>query len=356
MRFIIGDIHLGLIYDDVDRSDDIKTNLEYIKKTIVNKVLECGTYGDEVEIILLGDIFDSPNVSFIHIKWFIDYLNNFYTGLDHKFKFLILKGNHDGEADSKKGTPIQVIESKGLAHVIYNPTRIGDDLFIPYCTQEELNAFKLDFVPKLTFTHCDLEGIIKGVEQKISRGSPVVISKDFQAKCPIMICGHIHEVSSYENKIFIIGSILFTDLSEKNNKCFISTENGTFSTYSIPNRKLLRYDINYQTQEGQSLYNSLVSINNQYIEEMKDSIVTINFIIPYALASQIDLVSFKNLIKSRCYHLRLFTDFVKEKQVRIKELSPNLSDRDIFVKYLESQGINNKELLIQDFEELLKCQ
>lgn len=354
MRYVVGDLHIGIQWDGLDRTEDIFKVLNDIK-TYVHNNADC----DEEEIIWLGDVFDHPNVSHDYVSRFISYLRSFGSfSLGYSVKHIILKGNHDGEPDSRKSSPLKEIEASEAAFVIWEPEIIANELFLPYCSQEKVDSFcrclsNVDV--NAAYTHLNITGATAGIEKEIGRGTEVWIPDSLfcdGSHYPIY-AGHLHQ-PQVQNRVNIVGSVLKTSITEANDiKHFLKIDDEIVTEIPIQNRELKNFDINYSTPSGKELYTTLLD-NSQYQRIDSDDIVSIRMVCPFHLAHEIDQVKFQDLIRKRCYHLRFDFSVIKERQFRMKELDKALSPIETVSAFVEKQGISEKELIIKEISELME--
>ena len=341
MRLIIGDLHIGISWANVDRTEDIFKFLEklYDFYASANNNIEIVK-----EIVWLGDIFDSPTVPHSYIARFIKYLD--------KWKFVnhyILKGNHDGEPDSKRGSPLLEIEASGSATVLWEPTVLPMGLMVPYTTQEKLDAIK-ECCP-LIFTHTDIIGATPGLEKEMSRGSPCVLPEKLMKGRCVVFSGHIHKPQVLNTNILIVGSVLKCDLSEKDdNKIYLrQKEDGKLEVMPISCRSLQKFVVDYSTLDGKTLYNDL-TLGKGIIS---DAIVAIDVICPHSEAHLLDQCKFEDLVRKHCYHLTSKFNILKEKQFRMKELDGKKTDYEVTEAFLDKQGIADKNETLNVVKEIM---
>lgn len=343
MRAIIPDIHLGATYDGCDRTEDIKKILIEIQKVIKNSPVQ--------DVIFLGDIFDSPHVSYSIVSWFITYLK----GFDPKIKIVILKGNHDGEINTRRGSPLQDVEASGLAIVFWEPTVYGNSFYIPYTSQDKLDEFckTLPEGIKYAFTHLDIPGTIPGIEKQIGRGLSYSIPRKVLDYPGIRVfAGHVHKPQTIAH-VDVIGSLIISDISERHDRkhWIILNDDDTITSYPISNRDIISTKLNMSLDSDKLIYqNILQGVHDPYL---KDNIVSLEMIIPHNIAHEIDQSKFKDYLRSKCYHLKEDIKVVKEKQFRMKELDKTLSDEETIRVYLDKQDISDKELILKDIKEIL---
>jgi DNA repair exonuclease SbcCD nuclease subunit len=354
-EFVVGDIHLNASWDGQDRTEDAFDVLYQIKKHIEDTIDEnpSNTYHS---VFWLGDIFDSPNVPHSHIARFIEYLASFKS--DHMVH-RIIKGNHDGDRDSKRGSPLLEIEAAGVADVYWEPKLEFNTCYIPYCSQEVLDKFVATLDPsahiKYMFTHTDLMGITPGTEKMINRGLPCVLPQkliDWPSK-PLIFAGHIHEPYQ-KNNLVVLGSIIKTSISEITPKRIFCSpyENETGYFWSPQSRDVKSFKINYSTEEGKLLYQKLLKNENQML--LSSDIVSVDIVCPHNIAHELDQIKFKDIVSKYCHYLRLTFNVLKEKQFRMKEVDA-LSDVEIVKAVVAKQGISDADVVVKDVVSLMEA-
>ncbi len=354
-EFIIGDLHISANWDGVDRTKDVVGVLEQIRYHIQHVIEEhpSNTYH---WVYWLGDIFDSPNVSHVHIAMFMEYLSSFSSD---KVAHKILKGNHDGDRDSRKGSPLLEIEASGLAEVFWEPTLEYSTAYVPYCSQAVLDKFVESLKPneyiKRILTHTDFIGVTPGTEKQINRGLPCVFPQkliDWPSK-PQIIAGHIHEPSEKDN-VLVLGSIIKTSISEiKPKRIWCHPFEEVKPYFWVPNsRDVKDFSINYSTDEGKKLYQKLLK-NEDNLLQLSD-IISVRMVCPHTLAHEIDQIQFKDTVSKYCHHLRFCFDVQKEKQFRMKELDVVESDIDIVRAWLTKQDVSDKDQILSEIDSLME--
>lgn len=339
-RLIIPDLHIGLIYDGLDRTDDIFE--------LLYKVYE--TEKDELnEIIWLGDIFDHPNISHTYVSDFIKLLNKFYASsfCNH----IILLGNHDGQITTKKGSPLEEIEASGLAQIKWEPSfdEKNNILYLPYTLhKDKLDQFTTIPDNLRTYTHLDIAGTIKGIEMEIGKGINSLLPEYIIKKSNKIYAGHIHKAQKINN-IHVVGSLLKVNISESNNlNHYVREINDKPEAVFLKQRKLLHFDLDI-TEEGQ--YNKLESIKTS---DIQDSILSIKAFCNHNIVHKYDFKQFESDLRKKVKHLRFKLDVIKEKKLRMKELDSKQSDFDIINKYLQIQGITDKEIISNMTKEIIQ--
>lgn len=336
---IIPDLHIGLTWDGLDRTEDIFTILEDIKDEVM----------PSEPLVFLGDIFDSTNVSHSHVARFINYL----AKLRQKFatKIYILAGNHDGQPSHKKGSPLEEVESSRFAEIVWIPKFIpGVGFFIPH-TYDELKESDVPLGCDV-FTHVDIPGAIPGMEVKIGRGLPTSIPEWLPRKAARVFAGHIHKPQQLGN-IYIVGSLILTDLSEVGEqKRIIRTVPNELAYCTIPvaNRSLLSLDAVY----GTSTYEKAMAALLEELDDTINPIVSVKIMCPHSKAHEVDWIKQEDIIRSKCYYLRWNFNIVKEKELRAKDIDLTKTDGEIIKEYIEKQKLPDQTEVLKCFEEILQ--
>lgn len=348
IEFIIGDIHLENNWDGVDRTEDTFELLKSIRNT-VREYREQNKITDLIHIIWLGDIFESANVSHRVVARFIDYLRTFHENDEHK----IMKGNHDGEPKTRKGSPLLEVEvSSDNVEVIWEPLVLGNHLFLPYCTNEEMDKIKDKCINiKHCYCHLDIIGATPGTEQGLSHGLPCLLPDYVINNSKQIWAGHIH-TPQIINNICVVGSIIKTSISEVGQKrIYRIDDNDQVETIYLNSRNLVNYDVNFKDQIGKDVYAAMLADPARFFKP--EDIVSIRMECPHTEAHLIDQFKLQDKLRKACYHLRFDLKVLKEKQVRMKELDVNLTDTQIVSKCLENQGVSNKDLIVAEISKLI---
>lgn len=335
---IVGDLHIGKQWSGKDRSEDIFEILSYVLEDVNTEV---SIRNEQVGLLFLGDIFDSPNVSHHYVARFINLLGT----LKNLVCTSILVGNHDGNCQTSRGSPLQTIEEAFPSiGVIWEPRYEDGILYLPYTTQDVINKY-LDSLGdtkfNYCFTHLDIAGLTPGTEKDNSKGLPCMMPDRVKEICNKIFAGHIHTPQTLDN-ITVVGSIIQTDISEVGQqkyyvKLYDSSKAVTGIEYTpINSREIKSYNIKYP--DDKNLYDELLSSKGIN----KTDIVSIKLICPHNLAHEVDQFKFQDEVRKACWHLRFDFIVLKEKQFRMKDLDNTLSDIEILTKYLDSQNITDK--------------
>ncbi len=241
----VSDIHLGLVSDLVDRTQE---TIRVIKKDVAIRANKLVDKGHNVDIVFGGDIFHKNTPSESNIASFIQIINMFS---EFKCNLYIMSGNHDSVSDKKRLSCLSFI--KKLSEM-YNYVFLIDDIkaikykttdagkfvlvFLPHINNAHLEKYKeykttQDYinkrteklyaklgngVPTIVFTHLDIKGAIAGDEANLLMKSTVSLPECIVANedckiLPTIVSGHIH-LASIQKNINIIGSPIYTDFSD----------------------------------------------------------------------------------------------------------------------------------------------
>lgn len=264
------DIHLGLVTNDINRTEEIvRVSLDAVRHAIKLK-----KSGDDVIIVIGGDIFDHNNPSEYLIGQFIRILN---LAIKYKIKTYVLYGNHDAVSDTKRKGCLDFIKKlKGD----YGLVELVDDIkcvewftadygkvfltFLPHISKARLKDTKhksvqdyIDFNAEkvldkvgqgwhhLAFSHLNVKGIIPGSEENLLKKSEIYLPDSFMEGnqrighiAPWIIQGHIHTRQKIDN-VRVVGSPLFVDFGEKEKKKY-------FAVIELPDQLGTEWKIRYK--------------------------------------------------------------------------------------------------------------
>lgn len=235
----ISDTHLGLMTDEIDRTEEILGVMIRAAKRAVKIKADAFVFG--------GDIFNDNTPSEKLIALFIRVLNILHAA---GIKTFVMVGNHDAIADAerrsclsflrkmKKGYPLVELVDE-IKTMKFCDAEVGDIwfTFLPhitkamigpkYSTVQQYVDFKareiLKTVPKdaqhFCFSHLNVPGAHPGSEDSMLKKVEVMIPDCFITtklgqNRPEIIQGHIHTRQTIGN-IHIIGSPMFANFGEK---------------------------------------------------------------------------------------------------------------------------------------------
>lgn len=336
-KLVIGDLHLNATWDGLDRTQDI---FDVLYKQILPTII-----GQDIkEVIWLGDIFHT-NPSHTVISDFIDFLKR----IDF-VKHVILKGNHDGEPSSSKGSALEIIESTGLARIVWEPEIKDNDVYLPYCSQKVADEFTFQLPESwnFSFTHVDIPGAVPGSEVQVSRGAPCLLPEKIIKGSKQIIAGHLHSPQILGN-INILGSITRTSMTEQNDtKRVMILYPSTQAFIFINDREMEAVAITVHAKtdiEYIKNYANNISFPNK--------IVSMKIICPSNLAHELDFNEIQDTIRKKCYYLKFESLIHKEKQLRMPSLEATKPLYEIIVDYVKNQGISDGDLILSDIKEYI---
>lgn len=342
MRLVIGDLHLGLSWDGLDRTGDILYVLNEIYKRYEN-------YQNIEDIIWLGDIFDSPNPSHRVITDFIRLLKRFNSVI--KGNHIILKGNHDGDPSGYKGSPLLEVAECANVKVIFEPTIIGNDLYAPYIYETSiLDQYKDKF--HTCFSHLNIDGMVPGMEMELARHYVPTLPLSLIKRCGRVFGGHIHTPQIKDN-VCIVGSLLkFCTAEAQDHKGIVEISEEAMTFVPISSRELVRFDFNVVEFKDLEPISALLS--GLHDKQIQNAIVSVHIICSAALAHKIDLLELKNYLTSRCFYVRMSMNLLKDKQLRLEIKQTASSDADIVKSFLDKQGIANKQEILDAANKIME--
>jgi DNA repair exonuclease SbcCD nuclease subunit len=251
MKIVFGsDFHLGLKTFELDRTSEIISLLFQI----VRHAAKLKEYGEEVILILGGDIFNTNVPSEAHITQFIRVMNMIKK---YDLKTFVMVGNHDAVADPNRLSCLNFIkETKpgyNNIHLIEDikfmkiPMEIGELnlVFLPHISRATLHNKIVEKklkpetttqeyiegkcarilkkagggVPIYAFSHLNVHGAHGGSEENLLKKSEVFLPKCMTTDValgtciPTIIQAHIHSREKIGN-INIVGSQLYCGFGE----------------------------------------------------------------------------------------------------------------------------------------------
>lgn len=386
------DIHLGLVTNDINRTEEIvKVSLDAVKHAIKLKKA-----GDDVTIVIGGDIFDHNNPSEYLIGQFIRILN---LAVKYKIQTYVLYGNHDAVSDTKrKGCLDFVKKLKGD----YSLVTLIDDItcikwftadygyvfltFLPHISKARLKDTKFKTVQEyidakaekvwgkvgqayhqLIFSHLNVKGIIPGSEENLLKKSEIYLPDSFIEGnqgmgqiAPMIIQGHIHTRQKTDN-VHVIGSPIFVDFGEKEkNKYFAVIELpdliGTQWKVRYKRTDCLPFiELNFDYTDGNDPSKELKT--KKMMKQIKGAVVKVNIIYDENSPS-VDWEQIrKELSKSAHYVKPILPKFVRARTVRNEKQSVNLLPGDAVKLWLKSnkpKGWKRKFKLAEKYIEELE--
>jgi len=356
----IGDPHIGLVWDGLDRTEEVFT----ILKNIIKKVPK-----DITDFFFAGDIFDNSHPFAKHIAQFMGILGEILEG-DSSRNVYIIGGNHDGNLESVKGLalePLSHVHNRdgGQCFIYTEPTierpssfesRNGV-LMLPYSrTQKEVTIPDVwDSV--IGFSHLDIQDAVVGVERFFTKPIPSMLSNSIinNPKVKRIFSGHIHTPQTVGDKIIILGSLLQTDLTEANDKKrFIIYDNKTDEVESIElqneefgGSRLKRISFDFVKETPGSGANDFML--NEITKEVKlNDILSIDVRIAEEDLYKIDIGKVESVVAGKVRHLRRIVPIiVKNREVRLPTLNLAVGKQESVKSFVEAYCKEDKELILQ---------
>ena len=365
------DIHLGLVTNDINRTEEIvRVSLDAVRHAIKLKKA-----GDDVMIVIGGDIFDHNNPSEYLIGQFIRILN---LAVKYKIQTYVLYGNHDAVSDTKRKGCLDFIKKlKGD----YSCVQLIDDItciqwftadyghvfltFLPHISKARLKDTKFKTVQEyidakakkiwekvgqgchqLVFSHLNVKGIIPGSEENLLKKSEIYLPDSFiegnQAIghiAPMIIQNHIHTRQVIDN-VYVTGSQIYIDFGEKEKKKYFAVielldQLGTQWKVRYKKTDCLPFvELNFDYTNGNDPSKKLKT--KKMMKQAKGAVVKVNVIYDENSPS-VDWEQIrKELSKSAHYVKPIIPKFVRARTVRNEKQSVNLSPVDAVKLWLAS--------------------
>lgn len=280
---IVGDLHLSLHFGSIDKSELIINRLTSILSKQVSK--QC--------IVLLGDVFDLPNPSPFHLRYFSKLIPYFKNN-----QVRIIMGNHDVARSSNN---FSLMPFKGLfknIDIIDKAKRIEGKkynyVFLPYY----YNDSDLELIDKksIVFSHRDTDFNIDERFNKL----PYVLNFN----------GHIHTPNINDENPFSyinVGSVVKYNMSEKDDdKYIISFDDDTleYEWINIETEKMFNVIADYTKNKLiiNDRFYRLSKINYEKISYIKGSYIDFCLRIPNANdAKNSKVVKLTDFVNENCY-------------------------------------------------------
>lgn len=170
---------------------------------------------------------------------------------------LYLLGNHEMKsADSSKHS-LSILDNYKNITVIDEPMKYNDEIsFLPYrdhYTKSEMLKYK----NKILFTHLDYIDMLYNSGKKVENGSSM---DDIKESSELVINGHIHSYSKYNNTIYNIGSMVGHNFSDSYTKLpgVVILDTDSLSLEFIPNPVTVLY---YKFNKVESLKDLVSNIS-----------------------------------------------------------------------------------------------
>ena len=322
------DFHLGLVTDDLDRTDEIMSVMRYIFKYAVKEKCQF--------VALPGDIFHTNSPTDHQIGLFISALNILRK---KSIRVFIIPGNHEAKhkgrsclsflKELKDGYPnvhlfediktVKMWDSKANNGAIYFT-------FIPYLYKTHIDQEKYksvqDYINKrceqihnkipiyakhFVFSHLLMEGTIVGTENTMLKRAnlfvpEVLMTKNHLGVLPVIINGHQHTRNRIGN-VRIIGSPIFCRFDEKEtHKYFIQLNIPTVPFNNPKVIKFMRTPCHKFEEFEIDLLESSVEEAIKSIRPRKDSIVKLN--VTCRDTDNFDFENIREQISAKCYYVK----------------------------------------------------
>ena len=197
---VTADLHLGLKHKNVPMIDLGSGKIStHTCATLgrMNALVRYAVENGNNDLVILGDIFNSPYpdvITFSHFLYFLHY------ALNH-VKVYIISGNHDCDAGYDATTAILYsVRSERLQVITECVETLGSDGYL--CPHLGYGEEFPDSPPPnaILFGHGQLDGLkINGFEME-STGSAMRLTRDTASKYSRVFLGHIHKAARIKNK------------------------------------------------------------------------------------------------------------------------------------------------------------
>ena len=365
------DTHLGLVTNDINRTEEIvRVSLDAVREATKLKKA-----GDDVIIVIGGDIFDHNNPSEYLIGQFIRILN---LAIKYKIKTYVLYGNHDAVSDTKrKGCLDFTKKLKGD----YGLVQLVDDIkcikwftadyghvyltFFPHISKARLKDTEFKNIQsyidakaeniwdkigvgyhQLAFSHLNVKGIIPGSEENLLKKSEVYLPDSFiegnqRTGCiaPWIVQAHVHTRQKRDN-IRVIGSPIFVDFGEKE-------KNKYFAVIELPDQLGTEWKIRYKKTQCLPFIEFDFDYTNgndpskelktkKMMKKIRGSVVKINVTYDeHSPSVDWDKIK-KELSKSAHFVKPIIPRFIRARTVRNEKQSTNLNPVEAINMWLKS--------------------
>jgi DNA repair exonuclease SbcCD nuclease subunit len=365
------DFHLGLVTDDLDRTDEIMSVMRYIFKYAVKEKCQF--------VALPGDIFHTNSPTDHQIGLFISALNILR---DKPIKVFIVPGNHEcrhkGRSclsflkELKDGYPnVNLIDDIKTVRVWESKANNGSIYFtfIPYFYKTHIDETKYKSVQEyinkkcekiqnkipmyakhIVFSHLLVEGTIVGSEESMLKRAnlfvPDVLTKKNQyGVFPIVINGHQHTKNRIGN-IRIIGSPIFCRFDEKEeHKYFVQLR---IPTVPFNNPKIIKYmrtpchkfeEFDIDLLEG----NTEETIKS--IRPRKNSIVKLN--VTCRDTDNFDFDKIREQVSAKCHYVKpIQPRYVRKRVKRNEKQKMELNPEDAVKMWVKKNKPKNSKAVL----------
>ena len=261
-------------------------------------------------LILGGDILDKRRPHPKELNIFRDFVKSVSCDI------ICIIGNHDKNLDASTLDEFIKFNIKGIS--VHEP---------PYTFEYNNRKIYLD--------HILVENSKMGEEDfTLSKRKTVSIDSLLKLNCDFYLIGDVHKGQVlHENPLICYpGSIYRTDFGERNEDKFVVLINSTTTEYKyhkLNSRPMIQFDLVYPFD-----FSSIRDIENAQVkvslEGTKEEV------------KSVDETSLKNLLK-QAYSFSICYNVKKEKKIRNKNLTENITDKDCFLKYAQAKNFTAQE-------------
>lgn len=252
--YVISDIHFG--------ASSNKDLYDSLKKVFLSKLKKLESENDIDIVVICGDLLDHKlSLNSEASKYVIQFMNTLSElAIKKKFMIRVIKGtkNHDLDQlnnflylEKKPKLDFRIINVCTAEDIVKND-KTYKILYVPEEYMENPKEFYKDFFSKTyniafvhgTFNHVEFASKEITSEKAVST-APIFSYSEFDKMVtgPVL-CGHIHEASSYKKKIYYTGSFArwcFGEEKDKGYMSFIINDDETYQVKFIKNKYAKSY-------------------------------------------------------------------------------------------------------------------
>jgi exonuclease SbcD len=371
------DTHLGLMTEDVSRTDEILSVMLHIAKHAVK------TKADY--LIIGGDVFDNNTPTDYLIACFIRMLNILKKA---DIKVFVMPGNHDAIARQGRRSCLEFIKKLSVG---YPNVRLIEDVttikirkdfeagaiyftFLPFLNKSHIpDGFKsvqqyVDLKARtvskkikeldqhVVFSHLGIEGAIPGSEAGSLKKVETIVPKVFTQmrlgrNYPTVVQAHIHSKQEIKN-VRIVGSPVFNDFGEKEeSKFFLEIqlprfmEDKTVYTYhKTPCRPFVEIVVDMDHKLAASMERT-TKLDNFMHGVHPNSIVKISVTAPEDLAD-LPWDKYRKHFQKRCFYVKPIRPKIIRKRVkRNSKQTITLAPKQAIKLWIKSNKPKYKKLI-----------
>jgi DNA repair exonuclease SbcCD nuclease subunit len=375
---IIGDLHIGLVWDGLDRTDAILGVLE-------NVVVK---YSPDIDVtVYLGDIFENSHPTPKQIGAFLRILQmgcpGSLKGTDNPCAH-ILKGNHDGDLNSVKGSAVAplsyfhthvVTETESVILPMLLSVKGGTELLsflsLPYSKEDSSLSILTDraFVEAkdvIVFSHLDIPGAVAGVEQYFTKARPTQLSGQLinHPKIKRIFAGHVHKPQTVGDKITVVGSLVQCDLTEVDDQkrvVIYDTETDTITNIPVQTpefggTRLKRISLDFTANDLDvwKTYESLLTERNDLTDL---DILSVDIRVTEEDYPKLDLIKLEESLKKQVHHIRRIVPVVvRNREMRLPTLNVSVDRKDAIKSYVETYCKQDGEDVLRKSLEIVETE